>query len=76
MFETNVYGYKYVSATVTVHFPVDRNGRVDARCVLCPKYRYSSRRCGLNEAICEYPEKYVGSECPFLDRLLEDDDDG
>ena len=74
MLESGVYGYHFVTATVSTHFPLDRQGRVDARCCLCQFYRYAARKCGLNGAVCEYPDKYVGSECPFIDSLEDDDE--
>ena len=64
-FESGVTSYIHATATVNVYFPVDAKGNADICCKQCPYYRYNNNRCGLNEKICSYPEKYVGAACPL-----------
>lgn len=64
-FESGVAGYVMAKTTVTVHFPVDFNGKADISCRQCPFFSQSRRSCLLNREICEYPEKRVGSFCPL-----------
>ena len=65
-FESGVSSYIHAQAVVTVHFPVDHNGNADISCSQCYFFRESSKRCGLNWSVCEYPNKYVGSKCPLV----------
>lgn len=64
-FESGVASYITGKAEVRVHFPVDGRGNADVSCNQCFFFREASRRCGLTGAISEYPNKYVGSECPL-----------
>ena len=64
-FESGVYGYVKGECTVTVYFPVDKNGVPDISCKQCEFYRVSSRSCGLNGKVIPYGEKFVGPFCPF-----------
>lgn len=64
-FETGVAAYIHARATVDVWFPVDHRGSADVSCNQCRFYRRSSRSCSLNDAICAYPERYVGEDCPL-----------
>ena len=64
-FESGVFGYVTGEATVTVNFPVDKRGVADVSCNQCDYFRRNYRKCGINGAICEYPDKYVGSRCPL-----------
>jgi hypothetical protein len=72
-FETGVSSYIHAQAVVDVFFPVDSKGYADISCAQCYYFKEYSKRCGLNNEICAYPQKYVGSSCP-LHRL--DDDTG
>lgn len=72
-FESGVASYVDGVAMVRVHFPVDARGVADISCKQCYYYRSTTRRCALNGQIVEYPEKYVGSQCPLE---LGDCDDG
>ncbi|MGN0554687.1 MAG: hypothetical protein ACI4LI_02180 [Candidatus Fimenecus sp.] len=73
-FESGVKGYINGTATVRVHFPVDFHGNADISCRQCPFFSPSRRTCQLNKAICEYPEKNVGSQCPLELEAEENDD--
>ena len=64
-FETGVKTYIKATAKVEVHFPVDWRGSVEIACKHCPFYVRATQRCGLNQTIINYPEKYVGEYCPL-----------
>lgn len=64
-FDDGVKGYVKATATVEVHFPVDWRGSVEIACKHCPFFLRGNMRCGLNQAVVNYPDKYVGSECPL-----------
>ena len=64
-FESGVSTYIHATATVDVFFPVDNKGKADVCCYQCEYYRRNSGRCGINNALCAYPEKYVGQYCPL-----------
>lgn len=64
-FDSGVASYITGKATVKNYFPVDAKGNADISCSQCFFFREASRRCGLNGEVCEYPNKYVGRECPL-----------
>ena len=64
-FENGVASYIKAVALVEVGFPVDFRGNADISCKQCRFYVPSRRKCGLNDEICEYPERHVGSHCPL-----------
>lgn len=64
-FESGVTSYVHAQAVVDVFFPIDKRGVADISCSQCYFYRESSKRCGLNWEICQYPNKYVGDSCPL-----------
>ena len=64
-FDDGVKGYIKATATVEVHFPVDWRGSIEIACKHCPFYVRQTQRCGLNQSVVNFPEKYVGSECPL-----------
>lgn len=68
-FESGVASYVVGRAVVKNAFPVDYKGVADIRCEQCKYFRRTSRSCALNDSICEFPEKYVGSRCPFNDNF-------
>lgn len=71
-FDSGVSGYITAFATVTVHFPVDFRGNRFVCCEQCRYYSRSGRLCQLNKEIVEFPEKYVGSNCPLeIDDIKE-----
>lgn len=65
-FDSGVKEYIVAEATVRVHFPVNFQDRADVSCNQCQFFRRSTQLCGLNGAVCEYPQKYVGSQCPLV----------
>ena len=64
-FEDGIKGYVRAKATVEVYFPIDWRGCIEIACKHCPYYIRATQRCGLNQAIVNYPDKYVGKECPL-----------
>ena len=65
-FDDGVKGYIKATATVEVHFPIDWRGSVEIACKHCPYYVRANMRCGLNQSVVNFPEKYVGSDCPLV----------
>ena len=64
-FESGVARYIIGTATIRNHFPVDFRGNEDVCCEQCRYYQRYRRSCNLNDAICEYPSKSRGSQCPL-----------
>lgn len=64
-FQSGVSSYIKGRAIIEVSFPVDQRGNADISCSQCFMFRESSKRCGINYQVCEYPNKYVGSRCPL-----------
>lgn len=64
-FESGVKDYIIGTAKVRTFFPVDFKGNADVSCRQCRFYRISSRKCGLNEEVIPYPDKYIGPLCPL-----------
>ncbi len=67
-FVNGVAGFVIGRATVEVGFPVDLKGRAEIACKHCKFYVRATQRCALNQEIVNYPEKYVGINCP-LERI-------
>jgi hypothetical protein len=65
IFDSGVSMYYRGKATVEATFPVDLHGRADVSCFQCKFFRRTAQLCGLNGEICEYPQKYIGSQCPL-----------
>lgn len=66
-FESGVSGYVKAKATVEVHFPIDWRGSAEVACKHCDFFRRTSMRCGLNQSMVNFPDKYVGDECPLVE---------
>ena len=64
-FETGVSRYVKASVTVVVYFPVDGKGNEEINCYQCPLFHRTSSRCGVNDQLCAFPQKYVGQNCPL-----------
>ena len=64
-FDTGVKRFIRAYAVVEVGFPVDWRDNAEIACKHCPHYVRATQMCGLNRAVVNYPEKYVGSECPL-----------
>ena len=52
-------------ATVYVQFPIDWKGIEYINCNQCYYFNRQSGRCRLNNEVCEFPDKYIGSRCPL-----------
>lgn len=77
-FDSGVARYIKTRATVTVSFPVSWRGSADISCKHCPYYIRATQRCALNQAVVNYPEQYVGSDCPLelIEEEQEKENDG
>lgn len=75
MIQSGVQGYITGTATVEVHFPIDLHGNLDINCRQCWYFRRTYSTCGLNGQVCEYPDKYIGSQCPLKFDMEEDEED-
>lgn len=64
-FSSGVERYIHAKATVRVHFPVDFAGNADVSCYQCPYFSRSPCICQLTKQVVNYPQKYVGTECPL-----------
>ena len=73
-FETGIMRYIVGRAVVENFFPVDYKDRPDISCTQCRFYRRSSGTCALNSAVCQYPEKYVGMDCPL--HIVKEENNG
>lgn len=71
-FETGIKRYVIGRAVVENYFPVDYKDRPDISCTQCRFFRRSSSTCALNGAVCQYPDKYVGMDCPL--QFVEEDE--
>lgn len=72
-FDSGVKEYVMGVATVYNSFPVNWKGESDISCKQCRFFRTTSRTCALNDEVCEYPDKFVGSKCP-LERYVESEE--
>lgn len=74
IFDSGVASYIVGTAEVSVAFPVDLRGNPHVTCSMCKYFSRTSQRCRLNDSICEFPEKYIGSNCPlsFADERKDD----
>ena len=64
-FDSGINDYIHAQATVDVFFPVDFRGNADISCNQCFFFRRNYQTCGLNGEVCQYPQKYVGDNCPL-----------
>ena len=74
-FDDGVQGFVKAKTTVEVYFPVDWRGSVEIACKHCPFFIKTNMRCGLNQAVVNFPEKFVGSNCP-LERVESEEENG
>lgn len=64
-FDTGVSRFIKTRAVVEVGFPVDWRGSVEIACKHCPFYVRATQKCALNQSVVNFPDKFVGSECPL-----------
>ena len=70
-FESGVMKYIKGRVTLEVGFPVDWRGNAEIACKHCNFFVRATQRCGLNQQIVNYPERYVGECCP-LELVVEE----
>lgn len=73
-FESGVSRYVWGVATIRIPFPVDFRGNECICCAQCDLYSRSSGRCPITHEVTQYPDKYVGGNCP-LEREEENESD-
>ena len=64
-FDSGVKGYIKGYAVVEVHFPVDWKDKSDISCFQCKFYSRNNGVCQLTKEVSEYPQNFVGSNCPL-----------
>ena len=64
-FDTGVKSYIKGYAVVEVAFPVDWKDNPDVSCYQCQFFSRNTGMCQLTKTISEYPQKYIGSNCPL-----------
>ena len=76
-FDSGVKRYIKARAVVEVNFPVDWRDRAEIACKHCQFYVRATQRCGLNQQIVNYPDSYIGYECPLkaIDEKEEETDE-
>lgn len=70
-FETGVKRYIKARAVVEVSFPVDWRENAEIACKHCNFFVRATQRCALTQTIVNFPERYIGTECP-LEEVTED----
>ena len=64
-FDDGVAKYIKARAVVEVFFPVDFKGREEIACKHCPFFIRATQRCALNQSLVNYPDHFVGVDCPL-----------
>lgn len=64
-FDSGVKRYIKTRAVVEVGFPVDWRDNAEIACKHCPFYVRATQKCALNQQIVNFPEKYIGADCPL-----------
>jgi hypothetical protein len=70
-FESGVKRYIKARAVVEVNFPVDWRDNAEIACKHCNFFVRATQRCALTQTIVNFPERYIGTECP-LEEVTED----
>ena len=65
-FDTGIKAYIKATALVTTYFPIDFKGNTEVACKHCNYFVRATQRCGLNQQVVNFPEKYVGACCPLV----------
>lgn len=66
-FDSGVKRFIKTYAVVEVSFPVDWKDNAEIACKHCNLFVRATQRCGLNQQIVNYPDKYVGENCPLME---------
>lgn len=64
-FSSGVKRFIKARATVEIGFPVDWRDNAEIACKHCNFYVRATQRCGLNQQIVNYPDKFIGEYCPL-----------
>lgn len=64
--DSGIKGFVTATATVKVKFPIDWNDRDYIRCAKCPYLYNNDRTCMLNKKPVQFPDRYVGADCPLI----------
>ena len=64
-FESGVKGFVKAYAVVQIGFPIDWHGKAEIACKHCNFFIRATQRCALNQEVVNFPEKYVGANCPL-----------
>lgn len=67
-FDSGVASYIKAYAVIEVSFPVDSRGFEEVACKHCPYLSSNQRMCQLNKQPVAYPNKYVGDNCPLMQK--------
>ena len=70
-FPSGVSGYTKGRAEIVVNFPQNSRGIADISCYQCPYFAKYDKTCKLNGSLVNYPESYVGVNCPL--ELVEEE---
>lgn len=70
-FSSGVKRFIKARATVEIGFPVDWRDNAEIACKHCNFYVRATQRCGLNQQIVNYPDKFIGADCPL--EIIEED---
>ena len=65
-FDDGVKRYIKAHAVVEVSFPVDWRDKAEIACKHCQFYVRATQRCGLNQQVVNYPDSYIGHDCPLV----------
>jgi hypothetical protein len=72
-FDTGVKGYIKARAVVEVSFPIDWRDNPEIACKHCNFFVNSTRKCGLTQTVVNFPERFVGVDCPLEQVEVEED---
>ena len=70
-FDSGVMKFIRAAAVVETGFPVDWRGNAEIACKHCNYFVRATQRCGLNQQVVNFPERYVGQFCPL--EIVEED---
>lgn len=74
-FDTGVKRYIKARAVVEVGFPVDWRDNEEIACKHCNFFIRATQRCGLTQTIVNFPERYIGTDCPLEPIREENEND-
>lgn len=65
-FDSGVKRFIKAKVTLEVGFPVDWKDNAEIACKHCNFFVRATQRCGLTQTIVNFPERYVGIDCPLV----------